>query len=162
MIQWLLEHVHIWTGMPWWASILVTVTLLRAGTFKFTIDAADNGSRVQALKHVIQPIRERMSAASKSGDRDVAMQARAELQNIHTRAGISTWKSFLPLINVPIGFGCFRLMRGMATLPVPGLETGGFLWVTDLTYGDPTYILPVVNGLLLFVTSKVCFGSKAS
>jgi YidC/Oxa1 family membrane protein insertase len=32
----------------------------------------------------------------------------------------------------------------MSNLPVPGLETGGFLWVMDLTHTDPYFLLPAI------------------
>ena len=30
MVQWLLELVHIWTGTPWWAALIITAITIRA------------------------------------------------------------------------------------------------------------------------------------
>lgn len=65
------------------------------------------------------------------------------------------WRLFVPMLQVPIGFATFRLMRGMADLPVPGLDDGGFLWLTDLTQSDPYFILPIVTGIAFHLTFKV-------
>jgi YidC/Oxa1 family membrane protein insertase len=35
----------------------------------------------------------------------------------------------------------------MTGLPVPGFETGGMAWFTDLTVADPYYILPVASSM---------------
>ena len=52
-------------------------------------------------------------------------------------------------------FGMFRLLRGMAALPVPGLEDGGILWFQDLTMPDPFYILPVASAAVMYYIMKV-------
>ena len=45
-------------------------------------------------------------------------------------------------------------LRGMAYMPVESLETGGFLWITDLTMSDPYCILPMVTGCTTFLQLK--------
>ncbi|KAI9829674.1 MAG: hypothetical protein M1819_006045 [Sarea resinae] len=153
-IEYMIEHVHVYSGTPWWASILITVAVVRLAMLKPTMDATDTSARLAAAKPFIEPVKERMMAASRSGDRAATMVARAEMSQIHQKAGIQTWKAFVPLLQVPLGFGTFRLMRGMATLPVPGLETGGLWWATDLTVADPYFILPVATGLAMWYNAK--------
>jgi YidC/Oxa1 family membrane protein insertase len=43
-----------------------------------------------------------------------------------------------------LGFCSFKLMRAMSALPVPGMQTGGFGWVTDLTVSDGYLLLPAL------------------
>jgi len=58
------------------------------------------------------------------------------------------------LLQIPLGYGCFRVVRGMASLPVPGLMTESVSWLTDLTAPDPYFILPVATSAFLYFSLK--------
>ncbi|KAJ5836719.1 Membrane insertase OXA1/ALB3/YidC [Penicillium robsamsonii] len=143
-MQWLIEHTHIWTGLPWWASIVAVGLVTRVAMLKPVLGASENAARMTNAKSKSEPLRKRMIAASTSGNTSEAQLARAELQQINQEFGIKTWKSFLPMLQIPLGFGCFRVVRAMTSLPVPAMamETAG--WIKDLTIADPTYILPMI------------------
>lgn len=72
-------------------------------------------------------------------------------------SGVKLWKTMIPMINIPISFGMFRLCRGMAGLPVPSLETGGALWFQDLSVADPFFILPVITAAVVWKGLQVRF-----
>ncbi|KAJ5512443.1 Membrane insertase OXA1/ALB3/YidC [Penicillium fimorum] len=143
-MQWLIEHTHIWTGLPWWASIVAVGLLTRVAMLKPVLGASENAARMTNAKSKSEPLRKKMIAASTAGNTSEAQIARAELQQINHEFGIKTWKSFLPMLQIPLGFGCFRVVRAMTSLPVPAMamETAG--WIKDLTVADPTYILPMI------------------
>ncbi|KAI9822436.1 MAG: Mitochondrial inner membrane protein oxa1 [Pycnora praestabilis] len=153
-IEWLLEHIHIYTGTPWWASIILTAVAVRVALLKPYIDAADVAARMATIKPITKPITDKMSACSAQGDRAGAMAARSELQEVHRKAGVRVSKAFIPLVQIFLGFGTFRCMRGMATLPVPGLETGGFLWIRDLTLADPYFVLPAATSAAFYIVMR--------
>lgn len=154
-VETLLEHVHVYLGTPWWASIGISMLIIRAVLLKFYIDAADSSARRQLIKPLEEPITARMRAAQAARDQGASRKAWLERSALHKSAGIIWWKSFVPFLQLPIGFGTFRLMRGMAALPVPGFDTGGLLWMTDLTLPDPYYILPVATAAAYYYTFKV-------
>ena len=154
-IESLLEHIHIYTGTPWWASILLTAVAVRLALLKPYIAAADVSARLAAIQPVTTPIRNKMMAAQKAGDQQGMLLARQELIAIHKKANIQTYKAFVPLVQIFLGFGTFRLFRGMAALPVPGLETGGFLWLKDLTMSDPYFVLPVLTTGVFYMVMRV-------
>lgn len=155
-MEWLLEHVHVYTGTPWWASIMLTAVIVRLVLFKPYINLSDLTARMQALKPVLEPIQERMKVARASNDNIAAMQVRDELIRAYKLGGIKLYRSFVPIFaQMFLGFGVFRLMRGMASLPVPGLENGGLLWLKDLTIADPYLILPLAMGGILHLLGKV-------
>ena len=154
-VETVLEHVYIYLGTPWWASIGITVVLVRAILFKSFMDAADISARRQILKPLEEPINARITAAQATRDRLAIKDAWLEKSVLHKNAGIVWWKSLVPLMQLPLGFGVFRLIRGMSTLPVPGLDNGGFLWVYDLTVSDPYYVLPLVTSWAYYYAFKV-------
>ncbi|KAH0559912.1 hypothetical protein GP486_003568 [Trichoglossum hirsutum] len=153
-VEWLLEHIHVWTGTPWWASIVIAAVTVRVALLKPYIGAADTSARLASIKHLAAPITGKMTALSRAGDRSGAMMARAELKALYAKSGVKPYKAFVPLVQVFLGYGSFRLMRAMASLPVPGLENGGFAWFPDLTVTDPFYIMPLATGTLFLLVMK--------
>lgn len=117
--------------------------------------AADNSARMAIAAPLTKPLMEKMSAASRLGDNAETMKIRAEIQMINKRAGVKYWKVAIPLIQAPIGFGTFFLLRGMSKLPVPGLENGGLLWFSNLAIPDPYFLLPMATAGILHILLRV-------
>ena len=155
MIETLLEHVHIYAQTPWWASIAITVLIFRFGLLKFYVDAADTTARSLMIKDHLNPLMQRWNEAIATGNRMEARQLSVEMKELRAAAGVKMWKSFAPMLQFPLIFGNFRLLRGMTDLPVPGLETGGYLWIQDLTISDPYFILPLTTAVCTYYTFKV-------
>jgi YidC/Oxa1 family membrane protein insertase len=156
LVEWTLEHIHIFAGTPWWISIALTAVLVRAVLFKPYINAAENGTKLATIMPIIKPLQAKMSEASREGRPEEVWKLRRELQLINKRAGISMYKTFIPFLQVFTGYGTFVLLRAMAKLPVPGLETGGILWFTNLTIPDPMFIFPFATSLVLHWVLRVC------
>ena len=151
LVQNVVELAYVYGPFSWGVTIVGVVFAFRLGMFKFAFDAADMSTRLQATKALTKDVDARLKEAVYNKDLMARQLAVQEKQAIYRAAGIKMRKIFLNmLINVPIGFSTFRLMRGMSTLPVPGLETGGLLWVQDLTIPDPYWILPTATALLLY------------
>ncbi|KXS95395.1 hypothetical protein AC578_1898 [Pseudocercospora eumusae] len=155
-IEWALEHLHIWGGLPWWASILATGALIRIVMFPLYLKMSDSQARQQALSSVTKPFYERMAVAKKSGNNTEVMQAWQQISAINKRAGVSLGAQFLPMmLQGVLGYCAFKLMRAMVALPVPGLLDGGFLWLTNLTITDGYLILPAVMAGVLHVIARM-------
>lgn len=156
MLQWILENFHFTAGLPWWASIAATALTLRIFMFPLNIKASDSVARQAALASITAPIQKRMTSYQQAGDKAMMQQTFQELMTIRKQAGIRFRDQFAPLIfQGVLGFCGFRLIRAMATLPVPGLTTGGFSWLTDLTVTDPYLILPVLMGLSMHLVGRM-------
>lgn len=99
-----------------------------------------------------------MEAAKRAGDEEKASQLKMKQGLIMKEVGADLFKSmYTPLAQMVLGFGAFRCLRGMSSLPVPGMTTEGWLWFADLTVADPLYILPVATAASMFVVIKVGF-----
>jgi YidC/Oxa1 family membrane protein insertase len=154
-MQYFIEHIHIWTGMPWWAAIVAVGILTRVAMLKPILGASENSARMANAKSKIDPLRQKMIEYSSAGNQVEAQTVKAQLQDIHAAHGISTWKSLLPMIQIPLGFGCFRVVRAMTSLPVPGLTSESVAWINDLTIADTTYILPMMAAATLCLSLRV-------
>ncbi|KAF2841518.1 TOM13-domain-containing protein [Patellaria atrata CBS 101060] len=155
VIEWTLEHVHVLSGTPWWASIMLTTLLVRLFVFPLFVSASNNQARMQAVAPIAKPLQERMNEIRITGDMNQMFKVKAQLSTLYKDAGVSMFGVFrAPLVQGVLGFGTFRLCRGMANLPVPGLETGGLLWLTDLTRPDPYFLIPVLTSLVFHYLLK--------
>ena len=155
-VQWLLEHVHIYSGLPWSLSIIATTLLVRVGVFYFYIRQADTAARTAALSPIVKPLNEKMLEHMRAGNQQAAMTYRKQISAVYKDADIHPFKAALgPVMQAMLGFGAFRLIRGMADLPVPGLQNEGLLWIADLTKSDPYLILPVAVAGMMHLVVRV-------
>jgi YidC/Oxa1 family membrane protein insertase len=154
-MEFVMEHIHVYSGTPWWATIALTAVVVRCVFFKAFINAAENNTRMRAILPITKPLTEKMSAAAKTRDQQAVMQYRSEIQLIHKRAGVGIMRGFIPTLQFIPAMGTFFLLREMAKLPVPGLETGGILWFQNLAVQDPYFILPVAAATMLHLVLRV-------
>lgn len=123
--------------------------------FKPVMDASENAARLTNAKSKIDPLRAKMVTMARDGKQQEAQIVKAQLSQIHKEEGISTMKTVIPMLQIPLGYGCFRTVRGMTSLPVPGIASESVGWINDLTVADPTFILPAVAAGMLVLTLKV-------
>ncbi|KAL4894562.1 60Kd inner membrane protein-domain-containing protein [Aspergillus ambiguus] len=154
LIEYVIEHFHIWAGLPWWASIVGAGLLVRLALLKPMLGAADTSTKINNLRDVSTPLRTKMTNAAREGKQTEMMQARMELNNLHAQHGVKPWKSFVPLLQVPLGFGCYRVVKGMTALPVPGLALESVGWIKDLTVADPYFVLPATTALFMYLSFR--------
>ncbi|KAI0158003.1 60Kd inner membrane protein-domain-containing protein [Hypoxylon sp. FL1284] len=146
--QWLLEHVYIMTGMPWWATLAVLPLAWRIVMFLPTLNGSKHSAllqKVYASPDYRQARLEFEEATIRTHDRMTMMRARNRMSIIRKNAGASVIAPFINFLTIPFSYGVFRSFRAMAAIPVPSLETGGFAWFTDLTVHDPYFILPLAS-----------------
>lgn len=144
-LQYLLEHIHVYTGLPWWASIASTAILVRALMVPLFIKSSDAIARQTAMTSVTAPLTERVNEARKKGDQMGMQIAMSELMATRKKAGISMRVQLQPMVlQGLVGVCGFKLLRKMTDIPIPGLREGGFGWLTDLTVPDPYGIMPVI------------------
>ncbi|KAL2863525.1 membrane insertase OXA1 [Aspergillus lucknowensis] len=155
MVQFVIEHIHIWSGLPWVGSMVATGFLFRFAMMPLFFRAADAGTKISNTRDLTSPIREKMVRFSREGNHTEAMKYRAELSKIHKDHDIKPMRAFIPMFaQLPVGIGCYRVISGMAHLPVPGLTAESFAWITDLTVSDPYFILPLAASVFLHLSLK--------
>ncbi|KAF7116354.1 hypothetical protein CNMCM5793_004520 [Aspergillus hiratsukae] len=154
IMQFIIEHIHMWGGLPWWASIVSAGLLLRLALLYPTLGAVDTTTKMVNTKSVTEPLRQEMFMLGKEGKNMEVVKLRAEMQKVYQEHGIQWWKSFIPILQIPFGFGCYRVVNGMTHLPVPGLAMESVAWLKDLTVADPFFILPAASSLFLYLALR--------
>jgi YidC/Oxa1 family membrane protein insertase len=159
MIQWLLEHVHVYTDTPWWASILISVLIVRGITFPFYCKMSDNSAMMKEVNPIIVPITKRMRACQMENDQMGMMAAKAELKDVLKRSGVNRLWLFFPFTQIPVFYGFYNNLRSMADVPVPEFVNGGIAWFTDLSTSDPFFALPLATAVM--VSAQFAVGGEA-
>lgn len=156
LFEWCLEHVYIYSGWGWGASILACTVLVRTFGFWFQLRGSDNMAKMAAVNPVLRDVQAQMTEAIKNRDEAKTKALRREQMDVYKKVGVSPISGMLPLfVQGAFGFGAFRCIRNMASLPVPGLSEGGFLWFTDLTVHDPYFVLPLASAAVFHIMMKV-------
>ncbi|PWY79609.1 hypothetical protein BO70DRAFT_316248 [Aspergillus heteromorphus CBS 117.55] len=154
VIEFFVEHFHIWGGLPWWGSIVATGILLRIALVKPMMGAVDTSTRMNNIKPLMDPLRAKMTLYQSQGKLNELAVVREEMTQLQKTHGVNPWKSFVPMLQIPFGFGCYRVVKAMAVLPVPGLAAESVGWITDLTVADPFFILPLLTSYFMFLSFK--------
>ncbi|KAK4501350.1 hypothetical protein PRZ48_007158 [Zasmidium cellare] len=155
-IEFILEHFHVWGGLPWWGAIAATAMTIRIAMFPLYLRSSDAMARQTAIASVTRPIQDRMDTARKAGDTQGLMLAYQQMSQIRRKAGVKMTAQLMPMVAQGVlGYCGFKLMRACATLPVPGFVDGGFLWLQDLTLVDGYLILPALMAVTMHMVARM-------
>ncbi|EWM27696.1 mitochondrial inner membrane protein oxa1l [Nannochloropsis gaditana] len=151
-MQTLLEVTHEATGLPWWASIVLSTLAFRLALLPVVRYQAHALARLARAAPLVLALNRALSKrldGVRAGDwagttavcQDYAAGVRAALK-LHQVSLLAAIAS--PIVQLPV-FVTFALAnRRMIDQQVPGLEEGGVAWFEDLTEADPLLILPVL------------------
>ena len=79
-----------------------------------------------------------------------------QMKALWKKHDVNPLSPLLGFAQIPVFISMFFGMKTMHEY-YPGMETGGAAWFTDLSVADPTYVLPVLNGLTFL--AMVRFGA---
>eukprot|EP00906_Rhabdomonas_costata_P001880 RCo002990 len=139
-------------GIPEWAATMVVALALRLFLFPFVVKNKTLGLHLNRARSVVQAYQSQLQMIQNSGVQLTQTQLKelgaardAELDKVHP--GLRIWKPFALL--VPISVPQLALFIGFRRYFQPGVASGSFLWVPDLTQGDPYGGLPICFALSL-------------
>lgn len=151
LMQFCLEHIHITAGLSWSASIIALAFLIRGSIFPFALVASDQTAKFQEMSPTIKQLSEKSKAAMAENKRQAAVEAQMQVRELKRESGLSFFKMFRPLlIQMPLGYGAWHLLRSASIVPVPGFESETWMWVSNLAVADPTYMLPLATAAITF------------
>ncbi|PBC31058.1 mitochondrial inner membrane protein OXA1L [Apis cerana] len=152
LFQYFYEWLHISCDLPWWATIILTSTIIKLLTFPCSIAMQKNNAKLNNVLPQMVKIQENMTDARKCGNSLEAAHFAYELESLFLKNNIKIF----PITNI-VKFGAhipiFIALREMASKPVESLKEGGFWWFTDLTIPDQYYLLPLCTTVTMYVIS---------
>ncbi|CAN6302572.1 unnamed protein product [Urochloa humidicola] len=151
-LQHLLDAVHSFTGLNWWATIAVTTVLIRLLTVPMLINQMKSTIKLNDLKPKIEAISEEMRNSTDPRSTEIAKQKLGELFLKHDVTPLTPLKGIF--IQGPIFMSFFFAISNMVE-KVASLKGGGAYWFTDLTTPDDFFILPVLTSLTFLATVEL-------
>ncbi|KAL2314876.1 Mitochondrial inner membrane protein oxa1-2 [Schizosaccharomyces pombe] len=151
-----LNTLHIWSGLPWWASIAACAVAMRIAVFPVMLKMMKTSAKLAIINPKVAEHMSVLSKAKAEGNSELMMQATTQIQNLYKVNNVNP----LNLLSAPVFQGIlfisfFYALKTMAGVPVEGFTDGGFWWVNDLSQPDPLHIFPVANGLLMLLNIEL-------
>ena len=103
LIERLLEVTHVYTGLPWWGTIVVATIAVRLVLFPLYVRASSNATKMSKIKPQIDELLQQI----KTGDTVDQMRAMGRL--IMKENGVSTLATLFPAVQLPLAYGFSKL-----------------------------------------------------
>ncbi|KAL7663247.1 Membrane insertase YidC/Oxa/ALB C-terminal domain-containing protein [[Candida] zeylanoides] len=146
IVERVLEITHVYTGLPWWATIVVATVGVRAAMVPLYVKASANAAKMSHVKPQLDQALADLQSASNQQEQLEAAAARKKIMKEHD---IKMSHQFFPMLQLPIAYGFFQGLRKMANHPVEGFTTQGLSWFTNLSAVDPYCGLQVLTAAVV-------------
>lgn len=145
-IERILEVAHVYTGLPWWGTIVATTIAVRCIMFPLYVKASANAAKMSHVKPELDEALQDLQNASNQQEQLLAAQKRKKIMKEHD---IKMSHQFFPMLQLPIAYGFFQGLRKMANYPVEGFQTQGLSWFENLSAVDPYCGLQVLTAAVV-------------
>ena len=143
-IHWLLTQLHKLTHNWGWAIVLLVV-LIKLALYPLSAAQYRSMAKMRKFQPRIEQLKERYGE-----DKQKFQMAMLEL---YKKEKINPAGGCLPiLIQMPVFLALYYVLLEAVELRQAPWITG---WINDLTAQDPYYILPVLNGAIMWLTQKM-------
>ena len=144
-----INNIHVACDVPYWGAIMMGTVTLRVFILPIAIRIMQNGGRLA----VVQPlVKAKVDEAQRhKDDKELHSKLMLEAAGIYKEHNVNPLLSvMLPFVQMPLFVSFFFGLQRMGEV-YPDYNTGGTLWFENLTAIDPTYMLPLLNGLTFFL-----------
>ncbi|XP_047155158.1 mitochondrial inner membrane protein OXA1-like [Vigna umbellata] len=149
-LQYIIDAMHSYTGLNWWAAIVITTLLIRSATVPLLINQLKATSKLTLMRPHMEKIKEEME--DKAMDPIAVAEGQKKMKMLFKEYGASPFTPLKGLfIQGPVFISFFLAIRNMAE-KMPSFKDGGAYWFVDLTTPDALYILPVLTALTFLIT----------
>ena len=151
LIERLLEVTHVYTGLPWWGTIVVATIAVRLVLFPLYVRASSNATKMSKIKPQIDELLQQI----KTGDTVDQMRAMEKRRLIMKENGVSTLATLFPAVQLPLAYGFFQALRKMANHNVEGFSDQGYAWFQNLIEVDPYLGLQAISAAAIIAVVRV-------
>lgn len=157
--QHIFEYAHVYTGLPWWATILVVTIGTRLLMLPLYTSSSDATAKMAHIKPELTEIMERAKTSTNQMDMQRAMMDRRRLLKEHD---VKMRNLAKPMFGIPVFFGVFGALNGMSKASVAGFTQEGLGWFQNLSSADPYCGLQIITALTYSFTFKFFGGETGS
>lgn len=147
LLQYLIDAVHTYAGLNWWAAIALTTLMIRGATIPLIINQLKATSKLTLMRPHLEEIKQQIQDGNIG-----TIEGQQQMNKLFHKYGVSPFTPLKGLfIQGPVFISFFLAINNMAE-KVPSFKGGGVSWFVDLTTPDSLYILPILTGLTFLVT----------
>jgi len=150
MVEFFMESVYYFTGIPWWATIVAVSVFLRFAMFPFFLKSMKMNTKLMALQPEMVRLREKMQTEE---NKETALE---EMRAFYAKEKVNPLDAIkYAFIQIPVLILFFFAIREMC-ITWPEFTTGGFGFFENLSSKDPFLRLPLITAfasLLIFETT---------
>lgn len=150
--QHIFELMHVYSGLPWWGSIMAVTIAFRAILLPLYIKSSDHSARMTAIKPELNKITQEYTKVDDPLEGQRLLVKRKKLME---QSGIKTRFLLMPMLGIPFFIGIFSGINRMCVANVYGLADGGLGWFANLTIPDPYLGLQVITAVIYAATIKM-------
>ncbi|XP_023768563.1 mitochondrial inner membrane protein OXA1 isoform X3 [Lactuca sativa] len=155
VLQHAIDGIHNFTGLNWWASIVIATVAIRTLLAPITINQHKVASKLTILGPELEQIQQKMQDKSMSPMAVAEVEAQKKRVYMEYSAAMYTQLTRL-FIQAPVFVSFFLAIEKMVE-KVPSFQTGGASWFIDLTTADAFYILPLLAAISCWITIEALF-----
>jgi YidC/Oxa1 family membrane protein insertase len=144
ILLWILKFAHNMFG-NWGVAIIVLTIVVKLVLLPLTHKSMVSGEAMKKLQPKVEEIRKKHAA-----DKERQNQ---EMMKLYQEAKVNPLGGCLPLLlQMPVWFALYTTLRN--TYEIYGEPFIPPIWM-DLTYKDPTYLLPAALGVTMIITQRL-------
>jgi YidC/Oxa1 family membrane protein insertase len=144
-LRWIHRYVPNWG----WAIILLTLAINML-FYPLKIKSMNAAKKMQKVAPEIKAIQEKYKKYSMRDPRKQRMNE--EVMAVYSREGVNPFGSCWPmLLQLPFLFAFYRVLYYSIDLR----HAPWILWVRDLSAPDPYYLLPILAGITMLITTRM-------
>ena len=143
-LLWLLLKFQMLVG-NWGLAIILLTFVLKAVTLQWTAKSTRSMKAMAVLGPQIKSLNEKYKTDKQ--------RLQVETMALYKEHGVNPLSGCLPmLVQMPIWWALYRMLESAGELYLQPFIPG---WINDLTAADPTYVLPVLLVVTMFVQAKL-------
>ena len=138
-----LNWLHGYIG-NWGWSIVVLTLIIRLILFPLSYKGMLSMNKLKDLAPKMKELQEKY--------KDDKQKLQMHMMDLYKKNGANPMGGCLPiLLQIPVFFAIYRVL--LNAIELKGAEWA--LWIHDLSFKDPYYILPITMGILMFLQQKI-------
>jgi YidC/Oxa1 family membrane protein insertase len=140
---WLLSFIHSYV-LNWGVAIILLTVIIKAGFYHLSAKQYKSMAQMKVLGPKVEKLKQQYG-----DDRTKMNQAMMEL---YKKEKINPLSGCLPiLLQMPIFLALYWVLLSAVELRHAPFA----LWIKDLSTADPYYVLPVIYGITMYITTKL-------
>ncbi|KAK9470590.1 60Kd inner membrane protein-domain-containing protein [Dipodascopsis tothii] len=156
--QHILEYVHVYTGMPWWQTIICVAIGLKIAMFPLIVKSSDTTMRMARIQPETHRLTQELQESGGPSNTEAVQKYLEGRNKVMADNGINMKWMMAPMANIPISLGMFFGIDAMCLHHVADLTTEGLYWFNDLSVADPYLGLQLITSSFYLLMAR--FGGE--